>query len=450
MKELFSQKILNLAKKSPKPLYAVGGFVRDYLIDKSVSNDVDICADISAQDFCALIKSQGITPLAEYKHTGTVMFISEGKKYEFTSFREEKYHSGEHTPYSVKATGDIVKDALRRDFKCNAVYYDITNGKIVDPLCGVADIKAKILSAVSNPYQVFSFDGLRLMRLARFSGELGFDIEKTTEEGARANADKIDYISSERIYEELKKILTADFAHGFSPVYGQYIALKTLDRIGVLERLIPELTAGRGMAQRADYHAYDVLEHSFRTVMYADKRVRLAAFLHDVGKPYCKNRFGKYHKHAIAGEIITKEVLKRLKAPKKDVDFTAKLVRFHMVDIECNAAERDIRRFIVAFGDVFSPLMQLKNADYRAGSDKTEKSPTVSKWEKIYGDMVRENTPFSLSDLKISARALKDMGYGGEKIKKELNVLMRYAIDNPEFNDEKTLEKKAEKDLRDI
>ena len=313
MKIPFSDKLTRLCEIFPVPLYIVGGYVRNYLIDGYISQDVDLAAPLKSDDAESYISRAGFKIIAEYKRTGTIVFTDGENKYEYTSFRKDEYVGGGHSPEKTTFTTDILSDAIRRDFKCNAVYYDLKSGELVDPLGGVADVKNKILDTTVSPEVVFSHDGLRLMRLARFSGELNFKPTESVIAGARKFAANINDVAKERVFDELKKILVSDAKYPFSDTIGHYTALKILEKTRVLDEILPELTAGRGMPQRSDFHDYDVLEHSLRSVLYADKSVRLAALLHDVGKPAVFYGTGRFIGHDRLGEKIVNVIAARLK-----------------------------------------------------------------------------------------------------------------------------------------
>ncbi|MBE7086690.1 MAG: CCA tRNA nucleotidyltransferase [Clostridiales bacterium] len=440
MHDYFDKKLIELAAELPTPLYAVGGFVRNYLIDKSKSEDVDLCAPLSVEDMTPYLERFGFKTVALYKRTGTIVFKANGIKYEFTSFRRDVYGSdGGHTPIGTVPTFDIEEDAKRRDFKCNAIYYDIKNGKIVDPLGGENDVKNRVLDTVVSPEKVFCFDGLRLMRLARFSAELNFKPTKMVLDSAKKYADNVKDISVERIYDELKKILVADSKYPFSDKRGHYTALKILDETRVLDNIIPELTLGRGMAQRSDYHKYDVLEHSLRCVLYAKPCVRLSALLHDVAKPFCMLRDGKYHFHGVEGVRIAEEVLLRLKADKNTIKHVKFLVGGHMLDLDTLTSKPKIRKFIVKNYPFIEDLMSLKQADYSAGQDDDSKCPTVNKWKTIIQEMLSDGTPFSLKDLSVNAFDLKNLGVKQNDFGKTLTNLWERVIVNPRLNEKDTL-----------
>lgn len=435
MKIPCSEKLKTLCKNLGQSIYIVGGYVRNYLIDQSISKDVDLAGVFDSQTIIKATEQVGGQVLATYKRTGTVVFKLEDQKYEYTTFREDGYTAGgKHLPEQVVWTDDIKKDALRRDFRCNAVYYDLLKEQLIDPLDGVKDIKNKVLQTVKSADEVFSHDGLRLLRLARFSGELAFSITDEVERGARKNASNILDISKERIYSELKAILICDKKYSFSDKYGHYNALKVLERCNVLSKILPQLTLGRGMAQRQDFHKYDVLEHSLRCVKYADESVRLGALLHDVGKPYCMEKFGKYHGHDKVGADIALSILKELKADNKTTTKTVRLIKNHMLDMDLMMKEQKVRLFIAKNQDIFKPLLLLKQADYSACKDDFNQCKTVEKWNKIYDKMIKENTPLCLKDLKVCAKDLLEIGVQQTQLSQALSYLFEECVKNPALN----------------
>ncbi len=448
MKVKINQKLYELAECLDKPLYVVGGYVRNYLISGSASADVDLSSSISPNKIVEVAKKLGFSVDAVYRRTNTALLIYGDLRCEYTAFRRERYpDGGSHLPIYTEQTDKIEEDALRRDFKCNAVYYDIKNDEFVDPLGGLEDIKNKVLDCADLPENTFASDGLRLMRLARFAGELGFTPTEGTVAGAKTFADNIKGISEERIFDELKKILRSDKKYPFSDPRGHYTGLKILDEIGVIDRIFPELALGRGMSQRADFHKYDVLEHSLRTALYADEEVRLGAFLHDVGKPYCMKKFGEYAAHAEYGEKIAVNILKRLKADAKTVKLTAYLVGAHMKDLYDDMTEDKIRKYIADNVEYIPQLLMVKQADFSAGKDGTEVAPTVKKWQAIFDKMKGDGTPFSSKDLKISAEDLIEIGFFGAHIGAERVRLREYAIYDPTLNNREALIALAKKDF---
>ena len=435
----------SLAERFSSPLYVVGGFVRNFLIGKVVSDDCDIAGNIPTEEFTKGALDAGFYVVAVYPRTGTVVIKKDKRKYEYTRFRTDVYVRGEHTPFKTQFTDDILIDARRRDFKCNAVYYDLKNSEFVDPLNGIKDIENKVLDTVVSPERVFGFDGLRLLRLARFSGELGFRPTEEVIAASKLFAYNLDEISVERVFAELKLILAADSKYPFSDKRGHYTALKLLDETRVLDRIVPELTLGRNMFQRADYHKYDVLEHTLKTVLYAPEEIRLAALFHDVGKPYCMLNYGRYNGHDKVGGEIAETVLKRLKAPVSTVKEVKFLTEFHMLDMENDMREIKLKMFIAQNYGNIDKLLKLKQADYSAGKDDLNVCPTVQRWNSVIERMKQDGTPFLVSDLKISGKDLLALGISGKHVGEFLDSALKDAIIEPELNDREKLLKRAEK-----
>ena len=445
----FDEKIKKLSRILPEPLYAVGGYVRNFLIDGTISEDVDLAGVTDVEEMLPFLKKCRLKVVAEYKRTGTFVFFDGKKKYEYAQFRKEIYpEGGFHTPDYTEKVFTPKEDALRRDFKCNAVYYDIKNGVIVDPLDGLKDIRNKILDTVCDANEVFSHDGLRLMRLARFAGELSFVPTKKVVLAARDNADKIKDIAPERIFSELKGILASGKKYRFSDGQGSYIGLKILDDTRVLDYIFPELTLGRGMAQRSDYHSHDVLEHSLRTALYAEEDVKLYALLHDIGKPFCMLRDGRYRMHGVEGKRLVKDALKRLKADNKTIKTAQFITENHMLDMEENVRESNLRRFFVKNYALLPPLMKVCQADFSGSKDNLSKAPTVKRWEKLLSVMKEDGTPFSVADLKIGAEDIISLGGEGKKIGEIMNVLFDECVIEPQKNNAEKLKKRAENLLK--
>lgn len=445
MKSKINEKLLQFLSSFSRPVYLVGGLVRNFLLDKnSFTTDIDLAGAIDDNDFLTALNNCGADKIGHYKRTHTVTFEIGGQKCEFTSFRKETYaKGGAHTPIETTLTDDILEDARRRDFKCNAIYYDVKSGMFVDPLGGIKDVENKVLDTVMEPEEVFAHDGLRLMRLARFVGELGFTPTNRVVKSARDCADNVCDIAPERILSELLQLLVADGKHSFSPRDGHYRALKVLDDTRVLDRILPEIALGRGMAQRADYHNYDVLGHIFASVKHAHPSVRFAALFHDIGKPTCMVKNGKYHGHDFVGVDIAREVLNRLRVSEKLKSETLFLIKYHMLDIKLDVREVKLRKFLVKNYPFVEKLMLLKTADFRGSKDVEEESSTVIRWRKLLDVMKKDGTPFCLKDLKISAQDLIGMGVKGARIGKDMEELMDFAIENPDKNKKDALIKIA-------
>ena len=437
LKGFIPEQLNKFAETLTYPLYVVGGSVRDFLAGharvQAHFSDWDICAPVPFERFVSDAKQAGFFIHSQFKNTGTVKLSdNSGAVYEFSAFRSDEYVRGEHTPCAVYFTEDITLDAKRRDFTCNAVYYDIKNTLIVDPLGGVEDIKNKTVRTVRESSKVFGEDGLRLMRLARFCGQLGFTPDKDTLKGAQEHAALICDIVPERVFTELNAILTADLKHGVKD--GHYIGLQVLEKSGVLDYILPELTLGRGMEQPIVYHNYDVLQHSLRCALYAPPTLRWAALLHDIGKPYCKIEEGNFHRHHEEGARIASEVLTRLKAPNRLKDSTHALILQHMYDMECIVKERKLRRYLVENYAILPNLLSLKQAGFPACKDDTAIAPTVARWQELLTRMQAEGVPFTQKQLKVTGKRLASENIPAAYLGKVLYGLLMHCACAPQDN----------------
>ena len=441
MRKVIPDNLIALASVCNPPLYIVGGSVRDFLSAqprKKGNIDWDICSPTCVDDFIPLAKQCGLEIKSVYKNTGTVKLKSpSGEEYEYTQFRSDKYIRGTHTPVEVFFTNDITLDAKRRDFTANAVYYDIQADRFIDPLDGITAIKEKRLTTVAPAKKVFGEDGLRLLRLARFCAELGFTPDEDCLLGAKENAFLIRDIAPERIFAELSAILVADAKYGVKD--GHYRGLKILDETRVLDEILPELTLGRNLKQRPDFHNYDVLEHSLRAFLHADISVRLPALLHDIGKPLCHFRDGTSYLHPQEGAELCRKVLHRLKAPKKTAERVAKLTLLHMYDLQGQVRETKLRRFFVENYDFLDDLLLLKQADFSGCKDDLSIAPTVKRWKQLLAQMKKEKVPFTLKEMAIKGNDLLALGIANGEISQTLYKLLMHLAINPQDNNKEKL-----------
>lgn len=440
MREILPENLLKLASVCQLPLYIVGGSVRDYLRAALAEEpDWDIASPCAEEELTAAAKACGFRVTAVYPRTGTVKFKdADGTGYEFTRFRRDEYERGLHTPARTFFTDDIAEDARRRDFCANAVYYDIRKGEFCDPLGGIKDIQNKILRTVAPAEKVFGEDGLRLMRLARIAAQTGFAPDGECLAGARRNAALISDIAPERIFKELDLLLRS--GESGEPAYR---GLTLLKETGVLNYILPELALGDKMPQRADFHKYDVLEHSLRAVRYSAPEVRWAALLHDVGKPFCFLRDGNFHAHPEEGARIAEEILARLKAPKRLIRETEELVRLHMRDLDLKMREAKVRRCLAEHAPILQKLLLTKQADYSACKDDPGVAPVVTKWKGILEKMRAEGVPFSLKELAVKGDDLAFLP--PEKRAETLKALLLYCAEDGARNEREKLLKYAQK-----
>lgn len=404
-------KLISLAKALSwyAPLYQVGGCVRDEVMGLERS-DIDVCSQLEVKDVKKALLNTDFVVSDRNLRMGTV-HISSGKFVcEYTTFRTDSYDkaSGKHSPESVEFTTDMMLDARRRDFKCNALYKDILSGEIVDVLGGLDDIKNGVISTADNPDVVFEADGLRILRLVRFASELGFEIEQKTFESAKKNAWRVKDIAVERISEELEKIFVSDTRHPELGLKNAHVkGIKLLDDLGLVDLLLPELSALKGLEQNKKYHLYDAYKHSLKAYEYAPPHLRFCALLHDIGKAECVKKYGNMHGHERVGADMARSIAHRFRLSNNETYRLCKVIALHMTDINGNMSENKLRRLIAENIDVMEDVVLVMLADARASNEQVIEQNRIG---NMLSSMREEGVPFSIKDLKISGNDLVEMG----------------------------------------
>lgn len=420
-----------LAKLFPpeRPLYAVGGCVRDEILGREVF-DIDLTSACLQEEAEKYAKAAGMRVLLGSKRLGTVMIKGE-KSYEYTPFRVDSYPagSGVHKPASVRFTEDIEEDARRRDFTVNALYYDILRGDTLDLLGGKADLDARLLRAVDDPRRVLGEDGLRIMRLYRFVAVLGFSAEEKTAAAAREMSGLLGDIAPERIRVELDKLLAGEHAAE---------GLRGLIGCGAMRVIMPEFCENIGVKQDPAFHMYDVDEHILRTVEYAPPRLRLAALLHDIGKGRCVREEGNMYRHAQVSAQMAEEIMTRLRYSKEQARRTVRLVAAHMTDMRGDMRESKLRRFVAKNADIIDDLTELIIADARAACGNADREKCL-RIARLRDKMQKEGVPFGVGELAINGNDVMAFGYKGEEIGKVLNELFDLCLRGEKKNERKIL-----------
>ncbi|MEG1608259.1 MAG: HD domain-containing protein [Clostridia bacterium] len=426
----YPQELARLASYFPpqQPLFIVGGFVRDCIIKSTAlddkvapkcSGDIDIASALTPDQLLKALDGSPFVASPASARLGTMIIHGE-KSYEYTTFRADSYpvDDGAHTPLDVTFCNSVDIDASRRDFKCNAIYYDILADKLIDPLGGIEDIKTKTLSTCLAPSTTLAQDGLRIMRLFRFCATLEFSIAPDTYDGARDNINRLLNISPERIASELNLILNADNC---------FNVLCLLNNSGVLNIILPELADNDGVFQNPKFHKFDVLTHSFWTTQYCPKAIRIAGLLHDVAKTFCQKRDGNMCLHAFEGAKMTEQILLRLKYPTKTIRHISRLVATHMYDLNGDARESKIRTFVANNFDIIDDIIALKIADGKATGFEFNNF-AVQKLLNAKQLILSRHLPVDVHCLAINGDDLRSIGYVGKKIGATLAQLAQMAL----------------------
>jgi tRNA nucleotidyltransferase (CCA-adding enzyme) len=415
----FPEYIEGIYKKfrdSNHELFLVGGSIRNLLLQKEVK-DWDMTTDATPEQMLKLF------PNAFYDNQfGTVGIpVEENSKnksvIEVTTFRTEQGFLDRRHPEKVSWGKSIEEDLKRRDFTINAIALKFTDNNqlqltnLVDPFCGQQDLKDKIVRAVGNPKERFKEDALRLLRAIRIATELSFAIEENTWREIVSDAPLIKEVSGERIRIELLRIMQAK-----SPEKGVLL----LKDSNLLSHILPELMTGVGVSQvrPGRHHTDDVFTHNVLSLKFCpstDPVVKLAALIHDVGKPKAMSKDEDnlviFHNHEVTGARIANEICERLKFSKIDKDRVVNLIRWHMFGVNENQTDKAVRRFIRKVGvKNIQDQMDIRTAD-RLGSNRPADSWRLNLFKKKVEEQLKP-AKFSINDLAID----------GNDIMKELNI----------------------------
>ncbi|HEY8641803.1 MAG TPA: HD domain-containing protein [Candidatus Dormibacteraeota bacterium] len=341
--------------------WAVGGFVRDHLLGRP-HPDLDVVVEGGdalklAERFAELA---GTRKPVLFPRFGTAQVTWGDRLVEFATARAESYLPESRKPEVRPAT--LEADLERRDFTVNALLMDL-DGQVHDPLGrGRADLEARVLRTPREPDQTFDDDPLRMLRAIRFAAQLGFELAPDLLPAMRGLRDRLrpPVLSVERTADELRKMLVSE-----RPA----LALELMEAAGLLEVVLPELAACRGVEQRGYHHA-DVYQHTLETVAATPPRLteRLAALFHDVGKPVTAGGDGSFHGHDLKGAEMAMEALGRLRFSNAETERVARLVRLHLrpVFYESTWSDAAVRRLARDAGDLREPLLALARADIAA------------------------------------------------------------------------------------
>lgn len=425
-------------------VYAVGGMVRNALLGVPPS-DIDIASGCTPERVRALCEGTGVRMIPKAVEFGTVELHCGEVSVEHTTFRRERYASGgAHRPERVELTGTLETDALRRDFTINALYAALDTGALIDPTGGLADLKSGVLRTTSRePDAILRSDALRVLRLVRFACELGFAIEPETFRAACAHAPALADIARERLRDELGKLLLCDVKYPALSDAGEarsvLRALTLVDELDAWKVLIPQLEACRGCMQRPDHHRYDVLNHLYHACAAAPPTLvlRLAALLHDIGKPPCRAQNGNLHDHARMGEPIARDALHALRYSKAMTERVCTLVRYHMYDIQNTARESTLRvRFATWGRELTQQLIDIREADI-VGCGYDAPDYRAARWRTLYAQMLSDGTPFCPGELAIDgAELMRALGIAqGAQVGAIKNRLFLHCARHPRDNE---------------
>lgn len=447
----FVLKTIEKLEKNKFEAFIVGGCVRDLLLDKE-PKDWDITTSAHPEDVLKVF------PDGKYENNfGTVILPIKNKKdeteavLEITTYRSEQGYNDCRHPDNIKFEDSLDKDLERRDFTINAMAIKVENQKskaksqkfeVVDLFGGQKDLKKKIIRAVGEPVDRFKEDALRMMRAIRFASQLNFSIEDKTKRAISRLAGSIKFVSNERIRDEFIKILESEnFYEGVMALY----------ETKLLQYILPELTSGVNVKQDR-HHIYDVFTHSvlaLKNTPSQDWRVRFASLIHDIGKVQTRKiikGIATFYNHEMVSAKLGRKIMKRLHFSKVDMEKIDTLVRYHMFyynvdEVTASSVRRLIRR---VKRENLKDLIDLRVAD-RLGSGVPKAKPYKLRHLEYMMEKV-QNDPVSVKMLKINGDyMISKMNFQpGPKMGAILDVLLSEVIEDPELNNLKYLEKRAE------
>lgn len=412
--------------------YPVGGAVRDLLLGKRPT-DYDFATDACPEAVQKLFHSVIPTGI---KH-GTVTVLYKKQSFEVTSFRrEENYSDGRH-PDCVAFGCSLEEDLKRRDFTINALALDLKSKKIIDLFGGKEDLKIKKIRCIGEARHRFEEDALRLLRAARFASRLSFSIEQETFEAMKQLAHSISRISVERIRGEIMKILASK-----TPSIG----LEILRETGLLETILPELQACVDFEQN-EFHRFDVYRHllvACDALPPEKPLLRLAALLHDIGKPTAfAVRDGRrtFYGHELRSAEIADRLMHRLKFSNNEIETVLFFIRNHMIHYTSQWSDSAVRRFMATVPEEKrSDFFALKAADAFAHEGI---APNVN-FQNEFLDRIAaceaENAALTLKDLAVNGNDLAAVGIPKTaQMGKILEILLEAVLDDPQMNTKESL-----------
>lgn len=409
--------------------WVVGGSVRDRLLARR-ARDWDLATDLRPEQVQQIF---GRTHAVGARF-GTVVWVGSHGTYEITTFRDDGDYSDGRRPDQVRFTDDVEGDLLRRDFTINALAYDPFAGQLLDPAGGCADLERGLIRTVGDPEERFSEDALRLLRAVRLAVQLDFEIERSTFRALVRLAPSIERISAERVRAEIDRLLQEKRpARGFDVLY----------ETGLLRRILPELATCYGVPQNP-YHAFDVFHHSLAALEHATPKnpvVRLAALLHDVGKPETRietEGSATFFAHQFRSEKHAQRALRRLRYSNQQREAVAHLVRHHMFHYTPDWSDAAVRRFVRQVGpDRVPDLFAMRSADTLGNGLRRKSADELDELSRRIDGILAARNAIGFQELAVDGHDLMaELGLpSGPTVGDLLSQLLEAVLDDPALNE---------------
>lgn len=402
--------------------WVVGGAVRNWLLGREPA-DWDVATDARPEEVLALFP--------EAKTDGAEFGRALVGDVDVVTLRRDGVYRDARRPSTVEYTALLEEDLARRDFTINAIAWS-PEGGLADPFGGQDDLRAGVIRAVGDARQRMYEDALRVLRALRFQAQLGFRIDPALQGAMRQFGPRLALVARERVAQELEKLLLGPHAG---------MALRTMHDLGLVGEVVPPLVPCVGYDQGTPHHLHDLYEHTMRVVerVPAEKRLRLAALLHDCGKPLCRtvgpDGVAHYYGHAKAGAKIAGAYLRAMRFPDRVVGDVCLLIRRHMTQYYPETQVAAMRRLVGRLGpELARALVALKRADAlgRVGFVP----PGIELMEKHLEEVLLRKDPVTEKDLVLDGHAIMAiLGIGpGPAVGQAKRFLLEAVRVNPSLN----------------
>lgn len=437
MKNIISDELMDLFNilNSSYESYFVGGAVRDMILGYSI-NDYDITTLATPDEIRETLHMYKTIDIGG--SLGTVLARTENFSVDITPFRIEGEYKNYRKPEEVIFSKDVRDDIKRRDFTINAILY---NGEFIDYVGGIEDLRNKIIRAIGDPEERIREDALRILRAVRFASKYDFEIEDGLKSAIISNVSLLKNISYERIRDEFVKILLDKNVK---------LGINLLKELHILDIILPEILETYDYDQNSKYHENNLYDHIVNVVGYSPEvlEIRLAALLHDLGKPSTfsmgEDGVAHYYGHEVESSEIARNVLRRFKFFNEIIKNVRILIENHMT-FQSVMTDRALRRQIRKVGsDNILNLYDLMVAD-RLGTMKSRSADDIFKRRDRVVELLKEPTS-KPKFLNFGGSDLIEMGFTpGPEFKKILNELTELVLDDPSLNTNEKLRQIVER-----
>lgn len=437
MKNIISDELMDLFNilNSSYESYFVGGAVRDMILGYSI-NDYDITTLATPDEIRETLHMYKTIDIGG--SLGTVLARTENFYVDITPFRIESEYKNYRKPEEVIFSKDVRDDIKRRDFTINAILY---NGEFIDYVGGIEDLKNKIIRAIGDPEERIREDALRILRAVRFASKYDFEIEEGLKSAIISNVSLLKNISYERIRDEFVKILLDKNVK---------LGINLLKELHILDFILPEIVETYDYDQNSKYHENNLYDHILNVVGYSPEvlEIRLAALLHDLGKPSTfsmgEDGVAHYYGHEVESSEIARNVLRRFKFSNEIIKNVRILIENHMT-FQSVMTDRALRRQIRKVGsDNILNLYDLMVAD-RLGTMKSRSADDIFERRDRVEELLKEPTS-KPKFLNFGGSDLIEMGFTpGPEFKKILNELTELVLDDPSLNTNEKLRQIVER-----